>query len=178
MSNLQYFSGYPDHIVARVKNLISENNLGTFLAERYPKPHAIRTESTLYKFTLAIKNRYLRSSPPISKVQYDGTIHLVHQALGTHTYISRIQGAKLKAKHEIRIASFFKYAPESMLRMIVVHELAHLKEKEHTRAFYQLCCHMEPNYAQLELHTRMFLAYKEMGGSLYTMDETGQITQR
>ncbi|WP_410733789.1 YgjP-like metallopeptidase domain-containing protein [Citrobacter portucalensis] len=25
--------------------------------------------------------------------------------------------------------------------MIVVHELAHLKEKEHDKAFYQLCCH-------------------------------------
>jgi predicted metal-dependent hydrolase len=28
--------------------------------------------------------------------------------------------------------------------MIVVHELAHLREREHDRAFYQLCCHMEP----------------------------------
>jgi predicted metal-dependent hydrolase len=37
----------------------------------------------------------------------------------------------------------------NLLRMIVVHELAHLKEKDHDKAFYQLCCHMEPDYHQL-----------------------------
>lgn len=41
--------------------------------------------------------------------------------------------------------------------MIVVHELAHLKEKEHNKAFYQLCCHMEPHYHQLEFDTRLWL---------------------
>jgi hypothetical protein len=33
--------------------------------------------------------------------------------------------------------------------MIVVHELAHLKEREHGRAFYALCTHMEADYHQL-----------------------------
>lgn len=62
-----------------------------------------------------------------------------------------MQGGKLKAKVEIRVATVFRNAPEPFLRMIVVHELAHLKEKEHNKAFYQLCCHMEPQYHQLEL---------------------------
>ena len=56
-------------------------------------------------------------------------------ALGLHTAISRIQGGKLKAKAEIRISTFFRLAPEPFLRMIVVHELAHLKEKDHDKAF-------------------------------------------
>ena len=60
-----------------------------------------------------------------------------------------MQGGKLKAKAEIRVATVFRNAPEPFLRMIVVHELAHLKEKEHNKAFYQLCCHMEPQYHQL-----------------------------
>ncbi len=68
-----------------------------------------------------------------------------------------MQGGKLKAKAEIRVATVFRNAPEPFLRMIVVHELAHLKEKEHNKAFYQLCCHMEPQYHQLEFDTRLWL---------------------
>jgi predicted metal-dependent hydrolase len=51
--------------------------------------------------------------------------------------------------------------------MIVVHELAHLKEKEHNKAFYQLCTYMEPAYHQLEFDTRLFLTQVEMAGSPY-----------
>ncbi|STF41631.1 metal dependent hydrolase [Escherichia coli] len=47
--------------------------------------------------------------------------------------------------------------------MIVVHELAHLKEKEHNKAFYQLCCHMEPQYHQLEFDTRLWLTQLSLG---------------
>ncbi|STJ15803.1 metal dependent hydrolase [Escherichia coli] len=49
-----------------------------------------------------------------------------------------MQGGKLKAKAEIRVATVFRNAPEPFLRMIVVHELAHLKEKEHNKAFYKV----------------------------------------
>ncbi|GAL27646.1 predicted metal-dependent hydrolase [Vibrio variabilis] len=56
----------------------------------------------------------------------------------------------------------FKDAPESLLRMLVVHELAHIKEKNHDKAFYQLCCHMEPDYHQLEFDARLFMIYKEL----------------
>ena len=48
----------------------------------------------------------------------------------------------------------FKEMPPEFLRMIVVHELAHMKEREHDKAFYQLCMHMEPEYAQLEFDLR------------------------
>lgn len=46
--------------------------------------------------------------------------------------------------------------------MIVVHELAHLKEKEHDKSFYQLCCHMEPQYHQLEFDTRLWLTQQSL----------------
>lgn len=41
--------------------------------------------------------------------------------------------------------------------MIVVHELAHLKERDHGKAFFALCQHMEPAYHQLEFDTRLWL---------------------
>jgi hypothetical protein len=51
--------------------------------------------------------------------------------------------------------------------MIVVHELAHIKEKEHNKAFYKLCMHMEPDYHQLEFDTRLYLTHLELFGELY-----------
>ena len=51
--------------------------------------------------------------------------------------------------------------------MIVVHELAHLKEKEHNKAFYRLCNNMLANYHELELHMRLFLIQQESGDAMY-----------
>jgi predicted metal-dependent hydrolase len=81
-----------------------------------------------------------------------------------HTTISRVQGSKLKAKREIRIATVFREMPEEFLRMIVVHELAHMKEREHDKPFYQLCRHMEPDYHQIEFDLRCYLSYLEADG--------------
>ena len=63
------------------------------------------------------------------------------------------------------MATVFKVAPEPFLRMIVVHELAHLKD--HNKAFYSLCCHMEPDYHQLEFDTRLYLTHLSLFGELY-----------
>ena len=51
--------------------------------------------------------------------------------------------------------------------MIVVHELAHLKEREHNRAFYQLCCYMQDDYHQVELDLRLYLTHLQELGALY-----------
>ena len=50
--------------------------------------------------------------------------------------------------------------------MIVVHELAHLKEREHGKAFYALCLHMEPDYHQLEFDLRLWLTAQELTAQL------------
>jgi UTP pyrophosphatase len=77
--------------------------------------------------------------------------------------VSRVQGSQLKAKREIRVAALFKKAPAEFLKMIVVHELAHLKERAHDKAFYQLCTWMEPDYHQLEFDLRCYLTQLELG---------------
>ena len=167
MHELKYLAGYPQRVTSRVRHLIAENSLGSHLLNKYPAPHEVRTDRALYDFTVGIKNEFLRNSEPVAKVAYDGKIHVIHHALGTHTFVSRVQGGKLKAKREIRIAAVFRQAPLEFLRMIVVHELAHLKEKEHSRSFYQLCEHMEPAYHRLEFDMRLFLTHMELAGPLY-----------
>jgi predicted metal-dependent hydrolase len=59
----------------------------------------------------------------------------------------------------------FKTVPDEFLKMITVHELAHLKERAHDKAFYQLCTHMAPNYHQLEFEVRVYLTHMETSGA-------------
>ncbi|WP_044179778.1 M48 metallopeptidase family protein [Phytobacter massiliensis] len=163
MTTLTYLQGYPESLLEQVETLIAQNRLGEVISKRYPDTHGITTDKALYQYTQDFKNQYLRNAPPINKVAYDNKIHVLKNALGLHTAVSRVQGGKLKAKAEIRVATVFRQAPEAFLRMIVVHELAHLKEKDHNKAFYQLCCHMEPHYHQLEFDMRLWLICKDEG---------------
>jgi len=159
----RYLGGYPAHLLAQAQSLIDQGRLGEVLLKRYPERHDVRTDKLLYEHVMGLKQQYLRSSEPLSKVAYDGQIQVIQQALGTHTVASRVQGGKLKAKREIRVASLFKDTPPQFLQMIVVHELAHLKEKDHDKAFYALCCHMEPDYHQYEFDLRLWLTARDVG---------------
>lgn len=156
-AELTYLKAYPDHLQDQVKLLIKNGQLTALLQKKYLKTHLIRTDKALYEYVQKIKNSSLRNGEQINKIVYDNKLHVIQNALGTHTYVSRVQGGKLKSKHEIRIASLFKQVPEEFLKMIVVHELAHLKEKDHDKAFYKLCSYMEPNYHQYELDLRLYL---------------------
>ena len=150
----------------QVENLISQDRLGDYLRGKYPDRHQYNNDAELYGFTLELKDRYLKRSKPLSKALYKDGLDTVKNALGTHTRISRAHGGKLKSKNEIRIASVFKNTPDEFLRMIVVHELAHFKEHDHNKAFYQLCRHMEPDYHQFELDVRLYLLLLDTGQNL------------
>jgi predicted metal-dependent hydrolase len=159
---LKYLLGYPPDLLAQVSQLIAQGRLGEILRRRYPEAHDVRTDHALYDYAAALKSRFLRNAQAIAKVAYDNKLHVIQHALGTHTTVSRVQGNKLKAKREIRVASLFKEAPAPFLKMIVVHELAHLKEREHDKPFYALCMHMEPAYTQLEFDVRLWLTAQEL----------------
>ena len=161
-----YLAGYPVALVQQVQHLIEQGQLAGRLLQRYPLAHAVRTDKALYDYVHELKGEYLRNTGQLSKVVFDSKLHVIRNALGMHTTISRVQGAKLKSKREIRVATVFKEMPPEFLRMIVVHELAHLKEREHDKAFYQLCQHMEPDYHQLEFDLRAYLSYMEATGQV------------
>ena len=162
MNALKYIAGYPPHLQARVQELIGQGRLGAMLAEKYGQAHAVRSDGQLYDYVQALKDRHLRKSAPLGKVIYDAKLQVMKHALGTHTTVSRVQGARLKSSREIRIATVFRDAPAAFLKMIVVHELAHLKESEHNKAFYQLCTHIESDYHQLEFDARLYLIQLEI----------------
>ncbi|WP_420225133.1 YgjP-like metallopeptidase domain-containing protein [Pigmentiphaga litoralis] len=161
---MKYLASYSPQLLDQVRQLIEQNRLGDYLQKKYPERHAIQTDKALYEYVLDLKQTYLRSAPPVHKVAYDSKLDVVHRALGLHTAISRVQGGKLKAKKEIRVASVFKEGPPEFLRMIAVHELAHLKEHDHNKAFYRLCDSMQPGYAQLEFDLRLYLTHRDLVG--------------
>jgi len=163
MEPLKYLAGYPPHVQERVQQILVEGRLGALLADNYGEPHAVRNDSQLYSYVQALKERHMRKAVPLGKVLYDSKLQVMKHALGTHTAISRVQGGRLKASRELRIASVFRDAPAEFLKMIVVHELAHLKQAEHDKSFYQLCTHMAPDYHQLEFDLRLYLTHLDAG---------------
>ena len=161
-TTLKYLQHYPLELQDKIRQLQAQNSLGDYISQRYPLTHTIQTDKALYDYCNDLKQTFLRNAPLLDKVMYDNRLSIEHHALGLNTAISRVQGGKLKAKKEIRISAFFKQTPAEFLRMITVHELAHLKERNHDKAFYQLCQYMEPDYHQLEFDCRVYLTWKNV----------------
>ncbi|MFJ3263699.1 YgjP-like metallopeptidase domain-containing protein [Pseudomonas sp. NPDC086581] len=162
MQPLRYLQAYPPQLQDQVRQLIEQERLGEYLERRYPGRHDVQSDKALYGYAMDLKQQYMRTAPAVDKVLYDNKLDVVQRALGLNTAISRVQGGKLKAKKEVRVASLFKDAAPEFLQMIVVHELAHLKERDHSKAFYQLCEHMLPGYHQLEFDLRVYLTWRDL----------------
>ncbi|RYZ11166.1 MAG: M48 family peptidase [Comamonadaceae bacterium] len=161
---MRYLAGYPGELLAQVAQRVQGGTLGSLLRSRYAAAHDVRTDRALFAYVDGLRIEFMRNAPPLSRVAFDSKLHVIRNALGTHTTISRVQGGKLKAKREIRVATLFKEVPIEWLRMIVVHELAHMKQREHDKAFYALCTHMEPAYHRFEFDLRLYLTHLEAGG--------------
>jgi UTP pyrophosphatase len=150
--------GYPSELIAQVTPALLGGQMHALLQRRYSEAHAVRDDRALFDYVNERKQRYLRNAPPIARIAYDAKIRLLQQALGTHTRRTQVHGSQLKSRREIRIATLFRELPAAFLEMIVVHELAHLKEPEHDKAFYGLCTHMLADYHQREFDLRLWLA--------------------
>lgn len=166
MQKLKYLEHYNEHTKEQVRRLIEQNRLKTYLLNKYDSAHNIKNDKALFSYVSEIKNEYMKKSAPLNKAEYDAKINIINNALGTHRFISRVQGSKLKSKNEIKISSLFKNTPEEFLKMITVHELAHFKEKEHNKAFYKLCEYMQPSYHQTEFDLRVYLTYIDIKGKI------------
>jgi len=160
-AQLKYLEHYSQALQDQIRQLQAEGKLGDYITARYPQAHTIQSSKALYQYCNDIKQAHMRKVSALDKVAYDSRLTMQHHALGLNTAISRVQGGKLKAKKEIRISDTFKSMPEAFLKMIVVHELAHLKERDHSKAFYKLCEHMAADYHQLEFDCRVYLTWKD-----------------
>ncbi len=154
---LPYLQAYPPSLQQQAAGLLQSGQLGDWLLARHPLGHQLRSDKALHGYVTGLKAEHMRNAAPLAKVVYDSKLQLVYQALGIHMRSGKNHGGKTQSRHEIRIGSVFKHAPEPFLRMIAVHELAHLKERNHDKAFYKLCLHMQPDYHQVEFDVRVYL---------------------
>lgn len=161
MVPLPYLAGYPQELVSEAERLLESGELGARLAERYPGRHEVRSSKALHAYVRELKARVMRHAPPLDRVVYDDKLQVVENALGLHTRTAHPHGKKVHKRREIRVSSVFKDLAPEFLRMIVVHELAHVKHADHDRDFYRLCLHMEPDYHQLELDLRLWLTVRD-----------------
>jgi predicted metal-dependent hydrolase len=172
LDSLKYLQHYSEATKKQVLELVKQDKLALHLKNRYPNPHTVKTDKALFTYVNDLKNSHMKNAPTLSKVLYDGKINVIHNALGTHRFISRVQGAKLKSKNEIRISSIFKNVPQEFLDMIAVHELSHFREKEHNKAFYNLCQYMLPSYHQIEFDLRLYLTLIDINGKIESWDSS------
>ena len=154
---LRYLQDYPADTLAQVEQLLQQDRVADWLLKKYPQAHTIRTDRALFDYVHALKAEYLRGAAPVDKVLFDAKLHVVKNALGTHTMVSRVQGNKLKAKREIRIASLFKIVPDEFLKMITVHELAHLKERAHGCGVHRKPLLLRPTDPPTFVHQNKYL---------------------
>ena len=152
---MKYLAGYSDSLKIQVRQLLTQGRLGQTLLAKYSHGHSVRTDKALYDYVMALKNEFLRNAEPLSKVAFDSKLQVITHALGTHTTVSRVQGMKLKSKREIRVASLFKEVPVEFLKMIVVHELAHIREKSARQGVLQA---LHPHGVELLSPARIRLA--------------------
>ena len=78
---LKYLAHYPEQTQTQVVQLIESGNLAKHLLKKYPKPHTMKNDKTLFNYVMSIKNEYIKKSPPLSKTHYDGKINVIHNAL-------------------------------------------------------------------------------------------------
>ena len=62
MTALKYLGGYDEQVLARVRELIAADRLGAVLRDKYGEAHTVRNDNALYEYTVAIKERYMRSA--------------------------------------------------------------------------------------------------------------------
>lgn len=105
---LKYLSSYSIEVQDQIRMMIEKDTLGHFLLQKHPQTHNINNDKMLREYVMNLKNTHLRKSSPLSKIVYDKKIHVVNNALGLHTFISRVQGNKLKSKNEYELVIFSK----------------------------------------------------------------------
>ena len=156
---MKYLTGYPPELIEQVKQLSDAGKVESYLQNKYPIQNLIRSDKQLYEFAIKLKRNHLRHAPNPNRVAFDSKTTASAQALGLNKSKQRIHGKKIKTKNEILISTAFKNMPALFLEFIVVHELAHLKEKQHDKSFYKLCTNMLPDYHQIEFDMRVYLQF-------------------
>jgi predicted metal-dependent hydrolase len=155
--DLSFLDTYPEKIQTKIHTLIEEEGLEEYIRELYPENHKIITDKELFEYVQDLRKKYMKKAPPAHKVVFDDSNSTVYYPLGLKDNELILNDNGHKIKNVMRIASLYKNAPLELFHMVVAHELAHTKEREHENNFFRLCHHLDGDYSQHEFDLRLFL---------------------
>ncbi len=158
--DLSFLESCSDKVQDKIRTIIEDDGLEAYLEDLYPENHSINTDKALFAYAQEIRKKYMKKAKPAHKVVFDESDDTVYNALGDNINDLILADNGHKIKNVIRIASLFKSAPAELFHMVVVHELAHLKEREHGKNFFRLCHYMDDDYDQHEFDLKLFLISK------------------
>ncbi len=158
--DLSFLETYSEKVQNKIRTIIEDGELEAYLKDLYPENHNIITDKALFAYAQEIRKKFMKKARPAHKVVFDEGDDTVYNALGDNINALILADNGHKIKNVILIASLYKSAPAELFHMVVVHELAHLKEREHSKNFYRLCQHMDDDYSQHEFDLKLFLISK------------------
>lgn len=155
--DLSFLETCSEKLQNKIRNIIDKGELDAYIKDLYPEIHNISTDKALFAYAQEIRKKYMRKAPPAHKVVFDDGDDNVYNGLGDNINELILTDNGHKIKNVIRISSLFKSAPLELFHMVLVHELAHLKERDHSKNFFRLCQHMDDDYEQHEFDLHLFL---------------------
>lgn len=158
--DLAFLDEYPDKVQNKIRTIIEEDKLEAYLEDLYPEKHKINTDKALFEYVQDLRKKYMKKAAPAHKVVFEDKNETIFNALGDNINDLILFDNGHKIKNVIRIAEFYQNAPVELFHMVVVHELAHIKEREHDNNFFRLCKHMDGDYDQHEFDLRLYLYSK------------------
>ena len=124
----------PVALQEQARDLLEQGQLANVLLRGIPAPQRAQRQGPV-RLRARAEDSLLAQRWYGQQGAFDNKIHVVRNALGLHTAVSRVQGSRLAAKHEIRIASMFKRSSDEFLRMIVVTNWPTCVKRTTTRRF-------------------------------------------
>lgn len=128
--NFSKISG--SYITMKISNRHDEKTRQKYISKQLRKLLAKNHTQELYKKVHHLNSLYINR--PINKISYKYTL-------------SR-WGACNKTKKEISLSTRLLLAPEEVLDYVIIHELAHLIEPNHSKRFWNIVKSIDPNFKQ------------------------------
>jgi UTP pyrophosphatase len=68
---MPFLQAYSAEVQQHAQAMLQCQEVGTFLQQRYPTAHTIRSDKALFEYAQTLKHTHMRHSEPLNKVQFD-----------------------------------------------------------------------------------------------------------
>ncbi len=128
-----------DKVVANIPNDFATEQLAKELPSALSRAAAKHTHNNVFDRMMAINDRYFQKPVQELKLKY------THSVWGS-----------CSSKGNINLSTRLLLAPQSVMDYVIVHELAHLIERNHSAKFWNIVKGVMPNYKEKEAWLKQY----------------------